>query len=507
MSAETKILPEFEGKEDLVFMRGEDGSYRGWRVDLLLEKLSSKVEEKLLLCSCCNGLLRNACFYQEKFRCGVCIPEGISWQPVEMNRIIVNEKMICCPLKNSGCNWTDSLSKVELHLGECEFLPELCPLGCASLEGEREGKVLKLERRLLSAHKRDSCPLREQICEFCSKSVKACQMNPHLEVCNDFLVLCPNRCVIEGEGVTKQVKRRDVLGHLVDECPLQKVQSHLSEQMEEREKDIEERKYVHSDFKLSITQIQDRLNKAYERIGFLENENEKKITELAEMKQEHIISCNQYTAKLDNLQERVKVLETQNVMKESKLKAFDKMSAELERAKERLSNLEKQNGDYLTHTELPESPHSLYAANVEWRIQSVNDKIQNKENTFSDPFYIGLYLFQGYIRWDCNDSGRVGCFIYLMKGDFDDQLLWPFRFKLTIVLLDQINHEDNLICCYEVSMEDMEKFPNSFRRPSEFRNEAFGSPAFISNTRILENTYCNEDSVIFQISVEQLPIF
>ena len=61
-----------------------------------MEKLSSKVEEKLLLCNNCNGLLRDACLYEEELRCGVCIPEGVARQPVKMNRTIVNEKMVSC---------------------------------------------------------------------------------------------------------------------------------------------------------------------------------------------------------------------------------------------------------------------------------------------------------------------------------------------------------------------------------------------------------------------------
>ena len=57
-----------------------------------------KVEDKLLLCSCCHGLLRDACICVEEFRCRVCIPEGVAWQPVKMNREIVNEKMVICLL-------------------------------------------------------------------------------------------------------------------------------------------------------------------------------------------------------------------------------------------------------------------------------------------------------------------------------------------------------------------------------------------------------------------------
>ena len=92
-----EVIKEFS-EDTLLYVTSEDGSSKGWRVDLLVEKLSNKVEEKLLLCSCCHGLLRDACFFEEELRCGVCIPEGVAWLPVKMNRTIVNEKMVICLL-------------------------------------------------------------------------------------------------------------------------------------------------------------------------------------------------------------------------------------------------------------------------------------------------------------------------------------------------------------------------------------------------------------------------
>ena len=71
-----ELIPDYPVERDALLYVG---STKGWRVDLLVEKLSSKVEEKLLQCSSCNGLLRDACIYEEEFRCGVCIPEGVAW--------------------------------------------------------------------------------------------------------------------------------------------------------------------------------------------------------------------------------------------------------------------------------------------------------------------------------------------------------------------------------------------------------------------------------------------
>ncbi|KAI6661204.1 TNF receptor-associated factor 4-like [Oopsacas minuta] len=334
-------LTDSEGREDLVYIKTEDGSYRGWRVDLLIDKLSSKMEEKILLCSSCKGMLRDACLYEGDLRCGVCIPEGVAWQPVIMNREIVSDKMISCPLKKRGCEWSDTVSTVIHHLEECEFFPVLCPLGCVCLEGERKGKVLKLEKRRIAEHQRASCPLRELECEFCMNKVKACEMNPHLEVCEHFPVPCPNRCVIEGGEGTRQVKRRDVAVHLSDECPLQKVECPYwvygcREEIERKEMDLHEREFVHIHFRLSMTDMKLKLIKS---------------------SQEQVIA----NTKIENLEKQI-------TEKDSELKSIKEV--------------------LYSHT-------SLSTGQLEWKIEGVKQKIENKEYTYSDPFYVGLYKCQG----------------------------------------------------------------------------------------------------------------
>ncbi|KAI6661674.1 TNF receptor-associated factor 4-like, partial [Oopsacas minuta] len=407
-------ITDSEGREGLVYMKTEDGSYRGWRVDLLVDNLSSKMELKLLVCAFCNGLLRDACLYEEEFRCGVCIPEGVAWQPVKMNREIVSDKMISCPLKKRGCEWSDTVTTAIHHLEECEFFPVLCPLGCVCLDGERKGKVMKLEKRRIPEHQRDSCPLRELVCEFCLNSVKACEMNPHLEDCEHFPVPCPNECVREGEEVTRQMMRRDVPVHLTDVCPLQKVECPYwvygcREEMERREMDLHEREFIHIHFRLSMTDMKQKqiqtsqeLDRATERISILENESESKTKELT-------------TANT-----KIEILEKQITEKDSELKSIVEVLSGVTMSKRRL--LKRQ---------------------LERIITGVKQKIENKENTFSDPFYVGLYKCQGNVLWNSWNADIVGVSIYIMKGGYDDKLHWPIKYKYTLILLNHINSNNN----------------------------------------------------------------
>ena len=82
-----KLITDYPVETDTsLYVTSGDGSPKGWRVDLLVEKL--------LLCSCCKGLLRDACICEEELRCRVCIHGGVAWLSMKMNREIVHERKV-----------------------------------------------------------------------------------------------------------------------------------------------------------------------------------------------------------------------------------------------------------------------------------------------------------------------------------------------------------------------------------------------------------------------------
>ena len=145
----------------------------------------------------------------------------------------------------------------------------------------------------------------------------------------------------------------------------------------------------------------------------------------------------------------------------------------------------------------------LPTGRLRWNIEGIKQKMQNKVGAFSDPFYVGFYKCQGYISWDYGNSGYLG-YIYIMRGHFDDKLRWPIRYKYTFVLINQINSKDNLVKSVEANNEDLEKYPECFKRPTGGRYPGFGYFRLISNTDILDEKYCRQDSITLHISVELL---
>ena len=281
------------------------------------------------------------------------------------------------------------------HLEECVYYPEACPLGCVSLEGERKGEVIMIERRNILEHVRDSCPLREVVCEYCEGKVKASEMNPHLEDCDEFPLHCPNGCSKEGEEGLRELKRKDIPVHLDNHCPLQKVQCAYwehgcREEMERRQTDTHEREFFHIHFKLSMTDIK------------------RKQTESTQL-----------------FSKKIAILEKQNSDKDLQIAS-------------------------LTKALLSQLP----TGRLEWNVKEVKQKIENKDITYSDPFYVGFYKCQSIIHWDCDNTENVGVFIRIMRGDFDEKLHWPIRYRHTFVLINQVNSQDNLVYSNEVTKED-----------------------------------------------------
>ena len=160
-----------------------------------------------------------------------------------------------------------------------------------------------------------------------------------------------------------------------------------------------------------------------------------------------------------------------------------------------IASLEKQNSSLIT------ALSSFPTGRLEWNIQGVKQKIQNTETTYSDPFYVGLYKCQCSIGWDWVNGGNVIVRIHIMRGDFDDKIHWPIRYKYTSVLINQSNSKDNFVYSGEISKSTL--FPEYFKRPTDYRNIGYRY-FFISKTEILGLKYCKQDSITLHISVELL---
>ena len=414
-------------------------------------------------------------------------------------------------MKKKGCDWINELSELLHHLEECELFPVACPLGCR----DEKGEVSRLERRGVETHK-TCCPMRSVKCEYCSISVKACDMNGHLEVCEEFPIRCPNKCSEEF-----RVKRKDKSIHLSQECPIQETECPYSQygcevKVQRRNLEQHEKEDIHKHMKLTIHLMQSevitlqkengelnsnefnsqsrvvKLEKKNEelrtKIVNLEKTNEESRSSLKEGKEEHL----KLTAakESDNLKRFKSLFIPMMIMMIAIIIMITSSSSEIGHLKRFQSLL------------IPMISILGAEGNLEWKISGVKNKISQNEDTYSEPFYVGLYKFQGYVQWVSNDN-YVGVFLCIMKGEWDDTLKWPIKYKRSLVLINQLDDNDNSENNYENTEEDLEKFPEGLSKPStKWSIIGLGTPEFISHADLLQEKYSKDDSIILKISVE-----
>ena len=103
--------------------------------------------------------------------------------------------------------------------------------------------------------------------------------------------------------------------------------------------------------------------------------------------------------------------------------------------------LDNETSEYLSdlYTELSVRPKFLP---FNFTVEQFSDYYENSSIWYSQPFYShSAFGYKMCLRVDCDGSVSnatyVSVYIILMPGDFDDNLEWPFRGEITILLLNQ----------------------------------------------------------------------
>ena len=107
------------------------------------------------------------------------------------------------------------------------------------------------------------------------------------------------------------------------------------------------------------------------------------------------------------------------------------------------------------------------------------------------------------LRVDANGAGNgagthVSVYVYLMRGEHDDKLTWPFRGDITILLVNQNRDQDHV----EYSVEFPAAVENVSHRVTvgERAKKGWGKHKFVSHTK-LESTkqYLKNDCMMFRL--------
>lgn len=123
---------------------------------------------------------------------------------------------------------------------------------------------------------------------------------------------------------------------------------------------------------------------------------------------------------------------------------------------------------------------------------------------FSQPFYTSRCGYRlcarAYLNGDGSGKGtHLSLYFVVMRGEFDSLLQWPFRQRVTLMLLDQSGQKNHI-------METFKADPNSssFKRPDGEMNIATGCPRFVAHSTLehAKNTYIKDDTLFFKVAVD-----
>lgn len=152
---------------------------------------------------------------------------------------------------------------------------------------------------------------------------------------------------------------------------------------------------------------------------------------------------------------------------------------------------------------------ACYSGKLIWKVTDY--KVKKREameghtvSVFSQPFYTSRCGYRlcarAYLNGDGSGKGtHLSLYFVVMRGEFDSLLQWPFRQRVTLMLLDQSGKKNHIV-------ETFRADPNSssFRRPDGEMNIASGCPRFVSHSTLenSKNTYIKDDTLFLKVAVD-----
>ncbi|XP_042194173.1 TNF receptor-associated factor 3 [Callorhinchus milii] len=458
-------------------------------------------------------------------------------------REILSLKIYCRNEKN-GCKDQLCLGKLEAHLLECPYQEVRCT---------RRGCTERVQRKDLADHLNSSCKYREQACKFCRKEITMAELKKHEELeCPSVLVKCPNKCNVS-------VLRSELSSHLL-QCPNvvvhcsysnygcnflgtnQELKTHEANAMAQH-LNLSMIRNVDNETKVSQLQneLQDKckiiqsmsiqistLEKELVKFGQLANKNEGRLGHLQKMlanQTDQLFTINQASQQTHQRQEEtireVKVVKESVDGLQTRVRQLE-VTSRAGNAGAGQSSLTGLDNQVRRHDSLL-SVHDVRLADMDLRFQvletaSYNGKLiwkireytRRKQEAvsgktlslYSQPFYTGYFGYKMCARVYLNGDGmgkgtHLSLFFVVMRGEYDALLPWPFKQKVTLMLLDQGAEESHLGDAFKPDPNS-----SSFKRPLGEMNIASGCPLFVTQTVLESRTYIKDDTIFIKVSVD-----
>ena len=120
----------------------------------------------------------------------------------------------------------------------------------------------------------------------------------------------------------------------------------------------------------------------------------------------------------------------------------------------------------------------------------------------SEMFYCGGYKMAArmYLNGDGIGKGtNISLYLCLVQGEHDDRLKWPFRYRISMLLVNQRDPNQKIV------QEQFDPVPTSasYQRPTAARNKGTGFPLFATHALVERPESLVNDSIRILIQVDK----
>ncbi|XP_030902370.2 TNF receptor-associated factor 1 [Melopsittacus undulatus] len=465
---------------------------------------------------------------------GSLLAEERAFGDAAINKEISELRVHCVTL---GCSWSGIMKNFEEHQSLCEYALIPCHTGCGHM----------VMRKKLADHLENGCVNNVTTCQRCKKSLSSSEYQEHS--CEGSL--CKEQTHVQTETPSRE-KNCSTPSVNKDGCRFSEVGCSFrgsKEKVKDHERTavgahmlllLQHIKQLKASLCIAakaangyIPQTELRVNGAGKSIPdlqipagletrgdveedcFPESSVSQEESALQQLVREKVIS--ELENKLQVFENIVAVLNKEVEISSLEIVAFRRQSEldqnmirglELKIAELHRCLTQKDAGLSSLHKSLLFSEQASYDGVFLWKITDVGRKLQDSVtgrtvSLYSPAFYTAKYGYKVCLRVYLNGDGtgkgtHMSLFFVVMKGDYDALLSWPFRNKVTFMLLDQ-NNREHVIDAFRPDLTSA-----SFQRPVNDMNIASGCPMFLPLFKLQspKYAYVKEDTLFLKCIVE-----
>ncbi|KAM7144106.1 TNF receptor-associated factor 1 isoform 1-T1 [Macrochelys suwanniensis] len=468
---------------------------------------------------------------------GSLLTEERAFSDAAINKEISEFKVRC---GTAGCSWSGIMKNFEDHQSLCEYALILCHTGCGQM----------VMRKKLADHLENGCVNNMTTCQKCKQRLSSNEYQKHTCEGNS----SKEQKRMRTEGPSKEKNRSTPLNSK-DGCRFSEIGCSFRGSKEKTKEHEKTAVGIHLYYMLqhikqlwaslcpaggAANGIIPHVAKAESKVKGLERKvSDLQIQGALEVSGDLEVDCfpGSSVCEEESLLQRL-VREKVISELENKLHVFENIVAVLNKEVE-TSNLEiaafrrksgldqdaiqslelkitelhrcltqKDAGLSKLHKRLQSFEQASYDGVFLWKIADVSRKYHDSVtgrviSLFSPAFYTAKYGYKVCLRIYLNGDGtgkgtHVSLFFVVMKGEYDALLPWPFKHKVTFMMLDQ-NNREHVIDAFRPDLTSA-----SFQRPVSDMNVASGCPMFLPLCKLQspKYAYVKEDTLFLKCIIE-----